>query len=159
MWKAIKGYENYRVSDKGEVQSNKSGSWKAMILANSLGYRRVGLSKDGKVKQFLVHVLVAEMFLGFKREKNMVVHHINHKRHDNRLENLEITSQRLNCRRNSEYSKQLTSRYLGVHFHKGSQKWCAKIDVGGKSVTLGYYSTELEAHNKYQTYVKENNIR
>lgn len=47
----IKGYENYRVSNFGNVQSKWSGKWKMMRpVLNSKGYYQVVLYKNGKAK-------------------------------------------------------------------------------------------------------------
>jgi len=56
------------------------------------------LRKDGYIllevhgQRFFEHRYVMEQFLGRKLETNETLHHINHDRSDNRLENLEIVS-------------------------------------------------------------------
>ena len=44
-----------------------------------------------------------------------------------------------------------TSRYKGVCWHKGPNKWIASIYRDGKRHHLGYYANEQEAANAYQT--------
>lgn len=56
--------------------------------ANSNGYERVTLCKNGKSKQFSVHRLVAYAFL--ENPKNFpIVNHINNVKNDNNVNNLE----------------------------------------------------------------------
>lgn len=60
VWKKIDGYDNYWISNTGQVKS------KFTILKTEVtdkGYLRVDLCKDGKRKHFRVHRLVAIAFL------------------------------------------------------------------------------------------------
>jgi hypothetical protein len=96
MWKDIEGYEGYyQISDIGEVKSlpkeHRYGLKTEKILkpkGDKDGYYRVSLCKNGKVKDFKIHRLVAINFIDNPINKP-TVNHINGKRNDNRLENLE----------------------------------------------------------------------
>lgn len=101
IWKPVVGYEGlYRVSSIGNVYSEikdvptKWGSsFKrgGIVLKSSLdadGYERVRLYKNQKSKTVQVHRLVAMAFID-KVEGKDQVNHMNGKRNDNRLENLE----------------------------------------------------------------------
>lgn len=107
-WKAVVGYEGlYEVSDFGNVRSlNYMKTWKVNVLkpGNCHGYLRVKLSKDGKTKDFLVHRLVYEAFRG-AIPKGLTVDHVNGDKSDNRLENLQLLTQRDNARKSN--NKQL----------------------------------------------------
>jgi hypothetical protein len=48
-------------------------------------------------------------------------------------------------------SKEYSSKYKGVCWNKIANKWKSKITIKGKSIHLGYFSNELEAHRAYQT--------
>lgn len=65
-WRWVKKYKGlYRVSTHGDVKSKKYG--KSRILKPGVttdGHLQVWLSKNGKVKGFLVHRLVLEAFVG-----------------------------------------------------------------------------------------------
>lgn len=94
-WKKIDGYDNYSVSSEGRVRNDKT----LRILKvgyNKDGYLNVKLWKNGKEKNFLVHRLVAIMFLP-NPENKPCVDHINCVRDDNRVENLRWSSQKDNC--------------------------------------------------------------
>lgn len=85
-WKVITGYDNYEVSTEGNVRNVKTGR----ILKsrdNDGGYLFVSLYKNGKGKNFKVHRLVANAFIPNPNNYD-TVDHINHNRHDNRVENL-----------------------------------------------------------------------
>lgn len=100
-WKPVNGYEGlYEISNIGRVKSLKkwrrtginSGYFQnEMILkqdCNYLGYMKIDFRKDGVRKGFLVHRVVAEMFIP-NLENKPQVNHINGIKTDNRIENLE----------------------------------------------------------------------
>ena len=64
-------------------------------LSLSHGYPVAGLSRNGVVTQFLVHRVLVETFIG-QIPNMMTVNHKNGVRNDNRLDNLEIATQREN---------------------------------------------------------------
>ena len=86
-WKVIRDYDNYEVSDEGEVRNRKTGRVLKTGYASS-GYRKVNLSTGNVVKNALVHRLVADNFLPNPGNKN-VVNHIDGDKSNNRLANLE----------------------------------------------------------------------
>ena len=96
VWKDIKGYEGYyQVSSLGRVRSLDRIGFDGRVLKGRLfkpsltyaGYQVVGAHRDGKQKQLRIHRLVAEAFIP-NPENKPEVHHINHIRDDNRVENL-----------------------------------------------------------------------
>ena len=100
MYKAIKGYEGiYEVNEFGQVRSVdrivecKDGSIRKyngkdlQLNMNKAGYAVVILSKNGISKTLGVHRLVAGSFLP-NPDNLPQVHHINHDRNDNRVQNL-----------------------------------------------------------------------
>jgi len=151
VFKKIKGYEGlYEVSDFGRVKSLRFG--KERILkggVDSNGYLTVTLWKDSKQKTNKIHQLVAVAFLdhitcGFK----LVVNHIDFNKQNNNVDNLEIVTSRQNL--NQKHRKS-SSKFTGVSWYKQSKKWKAQIDINGKKKHLGYFVSELDASNAYQT--------
>lgn len=87
-WKDIKGYEGkYKISNYGNVYS----FYKKDIMKfdeNHKGYWVIGLSKNNKRKNFLVHRLVAEAFIENPQNKSQV-NHIDCNKKNNDVSNLE----------------------------------------------------------------------
>jgi len=150
IWKDVKGYEGlYRVSNLGRVLSN------IKILKPAVspqGYLIVNLSKQSKAKVITIHQLMAIAFLGHTPcGHKIVVDHINNVKTDNRLENLQIITQRENLSKDKTGG---TSEYTGVFWIKKCKKWLAAISINGKAKHLGHFKTELEAHEAYQNALK-----
>ena len=97
MWKTIEGYNDYKISKNGQVMSFKRG--KEKILKQHFDSRKqyliINLCKEGSVKSFLVHILVAVTFLGNK-ESCYEVNHKNLDKTDNRVSNLEWVTRKEN---------------------------------------------------------------
>ena len=149
-WKTIEGFENYQVSNLGNVKSlNYNGTKKEKILKPNLdkfGYLRVNLYSNKKMKYFKIHQLVAIEFLNHIPNKiTLVVNHKNFIKTDNRLENLEIITSRENS--NKKHIKS-NSKYVGVTKH--CNKWRSQITINGKLKHLGLFNTEIEASLAYQ---------
>lgn len=159
-WKDIPGYEGlYQVSDMGNVRSldrivvssdGRVRKLKGYIIKQSIGstgYYYINLHNK-KRKLFKVHKLVAITFLnhipcGFI----LVVDHINNNKLDNRLENLQIISNRENSTKDRKGG---TSQYVGVSLDRSRNKWISYITIDGKRKYLGRYDSEYDAHISYQ---------
>tara|TARA_R110000851_G_scaffold133406_1_gene268287 strand:- start:373 stop:867 length:495 start_codon:yes stop_codon:yes gene_type:complete len=152
IWKDVIGYEGvYEVSNLGNVKSlARKGVREDKILkpnADSQGYLKVGLSSSGKLKIVRIHQLVAVAFLNHTPSGNkLVVDHKNNIGTDNRLENLQIITNR----ENTSKDKKGTSKYAGVYWSKQSKKWRAQITINGKMKHLGLFTDELKASEAYQ---------
>lgn len=102
IWKPIAGYDGlYSVSSFGRVRRDSVGYNvpAGKILAggkDERGYQLVNLWKDGKGHTLKVHKLVATMFLGIAPE-GLQVNHIDGKKSNNRVENLEYVTCKENC--------------------------------------------------------------
>ena len=90
IWCPIKGYENiYEVSDKGRVKSLKFGKERILKLGITTdGYLMVKLLKNGEMKPYRVHRLVAQTFIP-NPDNLPQVNHIDENPSNNKVENLE----------------------------------------------------------------------
>tara|TARA_R110002049_G_scaffold86879_1_gene220629 strand:- start:3004 stop:3534 length:531 start_codon:yes stop_codon:yes gene_type:complete len=152
IWADIEGFEGiYQVSNMGRVKSlARKGKRFSHILRNRTNkkYYQVGLCERGEMTNRKVHQLVAVAFLNhIPCGMDLVVHHIDNDRSNNKLENLEITTNRRNC---SVDKKNKTSQYTGVCYVANRSKFKASIWIDSKTKHLGYFTNELEASNKYQ---------
>lgn len=107
VWKKIKYYPNYEVSDLGNVRRIlKSGKTKTLkSVDNGNGYMRLNLYKNGKQAKHYIHRLVANAFLSNKNQLPEV-HHIDHDKTNNTLKNLEwVSSEENNSHKVVHYRK------------------------------------------------------
>lgn len=89
-WKKINGYEQYSVSDKGRVRNDRNGYiLKPVVRSSTCDYLNVLLPQgSGKYIHKNVHALVAEAFIG-ERKDGLVVNHKDGNKHNNCADNLE----------------------------------------------------------------------
>lgn len=86
-WKTIPNYEDYSISNWGNVYSHK----RKRILKptnTTKGYIQVHLSKNGSVVNAPIHRLVAQNFIDNPDNKPQV-NHIDGNKRNNRVDNLE----------------------------------------------------------------------
>lgn len=144
IWKPIKGFAGYQVSNLGRVRTyNKvtytahhgARHWRNRILAQKLrkdNCLQVNLWHNGKPITYYVHRLVAEAFLG-EASSDMTVNHKDGNRQNNHVDNLEWLSRADNIRHgfdNDFYS---------------TQKCCELINMDGKI----YYFQSLSQASKF----------
>ena len=118
IWKEIKDYSNYMVSNMGRVKSlnyMRTGREKILILkkaGRNKKYFNIILYKDGKPKTFKVHRLVAEAFIP-NPENYPCVNHKDENPSNNCVSNLEFCSYEYNNNygtRNKKVSDTLKQR-------------------------------------------------
>jgi hypothetical protein len=142
-FKNIEGFENYSVSDHGNVRNNKTG--KNLKGRDKHGYFQVVLMKNKRRFDKVIHKLVAAAFL-LNPENKKCVDHIDNNKQNNNLINLRFATVKENNQNRSISSKN-TSGTKGVSWHKRSMKWTANITINGKLIHLGSFINKDEAIN------------
>lgn len=123
-WKTVvidgEVFEDYEVSNTGKVRSFKHGKIKEMKLCKDKnGYLRIGLRKKNKKKLYMVHRLVAFVFIENDDPINKTqVNHIDENKQNNNIENLEWCSPKYNVnygtcqeRRSKKVSETMKKKY------------------------------------------------
>ena len=153
IWDYPPGYNNYKVSSKGQVWSTGSGKILKPRIRND-GYYQVFLYKDRKRKGHLVHNLVANTFYFAEDYAGYQIDHVDRDKGNNNLLNLRFCTGSENCR-NRAVRSDSASGLKGVHFDKKHKKWRAYISADKKRKYLGYFETKEEAYNAYKRASKE----
>lgn len=146
-WKPVRDYEDlYHVSNHGRIRSFHARSKGAEVFPgmNEKGYKFMPLSRGGKLKNKRIARLVAEAFLP-DWDEALEVDHINGIKTDNMASNLRMITHRQNCRSFTTTKRGATSKYRGVSWYKRDCKWKVDIGVNGKSMHVGYFTSEVEA--------------
>lgn len=155
-FRQIEGFENYSVSNLGNVRNDKTGRILKPGL-NTQGYFQVDLCKDSKKKTYRINRLVGLAFID-NPDNLKEIDHINQIKTDNRIENLRWCS-RSNNQRNRKKWEGTSSKFLGVCWNNQKNKWRACIRLNCKEKHLGYFLTEEEAYEAWLKAVEENNLQ
>jgi hypothetical protein len=143
-YKIIKDFDNYEISNFGNVKNSITGKiLKPRIDSSS--YYKIDLYKDSKRFTKRIHKLVATTFLPNPFQK-LCVDHIDNNRLNNNVENLRYATIQENGM-NRKLSIKNTSGFKGVHFDKKSKKWRSQIKINGKTQHLGYFEKIEDAVN------------
>ena len=152
LFKRIDGFDNYLVSNFGNIKNSKTNKI-LKLINNSEGYKVINLFKNKKVKMFRVHRLVAIAFLENPNNKPKV-DHIDNNPANNNVKNLRwATSSDNSCNRGKQ--KNNTTGFKGVSFDKHAKKYQAYININGKKKSLGYFKNVEDASKAYEAKAKE----
>jgi hypothetical protein len=107
-WKVA--VENYEVSSFGNVRrkllNGKTRNLKCSLLNRGKGYKYFQLTRDGKRHNYLVHHLVAKMFIG-EREEGLVIDHVDRNSLNNHMNNLRYVSQLENSQNREDFREDI----------------------------------------------------
>lgn len=150
VWKTVKDYPNYKISNRGELKYLRAGKWyKKHLKPNDDGYVRVTLHKDRSSKHFRMANLVISHFTDLKVGKDQVIDHIDCVPHHNWVTNLQVISRKENTQRANLYSYGLK---LGTRIGKSF------TDLDSLAIVLNAIETgELEQKDISQ-FIKENSV-
>lgn len=103
-WKPVKGYEGlYEASNLGNIRSLARATTSGKVLKQHTnarnGYKYVNLSRNNQRATKRVHILIVEAFTDYVShgfDPNAVIDHIDGDKTNNRLDNLQVVTQKEN---------------------------------------------------------------
>ena len=139
---SIPDCQDYYINRHGVVLSKRQTKDRIMKQPiNNTGYRRLNFKINKNVKSFLVHRILAKMFIPNPNNYEFV-DHINRNRLDNRLENLRWCS-RMENNQNMSIRKTNKSGYKHISWVTKKERWCVRI-VRNKKKLCGHTFIKLE---------------
>lgn len=112
IWKKIDGYNDYFISNLGNLKSIKFGKDRYMALTEDKdGYLKAKLYKNGKCKDAYIHRLVAKTFIE-NPNNYKIVNHIDESKQNNKVENLEWCTSKYNNNYGTRYFKNNRKKYI-----------------------------------------------
>ena len=117
----IEGYENYLLYDDGKVSSKRFKNRFLKQWDNHSGYKNIGLCKNGKIKTFRIHRLVALHYIP-NPENKLEVDHLDRDPSNNHVSNLRWVT-RLENNQNKGNNKTNTSGVKNISYSKKRTKW------------------------------------
>ena len=153
---SIKDYENYIIFEDGKVINTDTGI--EMKPKIDKGYYRIGLRKDGKRKDFLIHRLIALSFIPNPDNKPFI-DHINRDRKDNRIENLRWAT-RIENSRNQSCKSNTGKQFISKKINKTSkQGFYYRFQIQRPELKIDYTNKDLEPVIEFRNkFCAENNI-
>ena len=149
IWKDVPGYENYMISNLGNVKSlnyNHTDREHLLSPGNCNGYLRVNLCKNGVKKYFLVHRLVYSTFVG-EIPEGCEINHINENKTDNRLCNIEAISHKANINWGTGIARSAAAQKN----HPQKSKVVEAIDKVTGRVVFTFPSTQEAGRNGFSS--------
>jgi hypothetical protein len=121
------------------------------------GYVMVRLCKDGIGKNYKTHRLVAELFIPKpNNDTNLEVDHIDQDKTNNIVSNLRWVTPQQNMWNRNKRMTPSSSRYIGVTYHKRSNKWSSRIVRNdGSRNHIGMFHNEKDAARAYNDKARE----
>ena len=133
IWKDIPEYEGlYQVSNMGRVKSlkyNRSGKEKILKFGKTKnGYLYVNLYKDGKVKHYDIHRLVASTFIP-NPDNLSEVNHKDENKENNHVDNLEFCNHTYNINYGT-CKKRISKAHKGKHHTEETKQKMSVLKKG-----------------------------
>ena len=125
----------------GFLRTRKRKGRRWVTSPGTNGYLKIrGDGKDSKA--FACHRIV--WLLHYKQWPKGEIDHINRNRADNRIENLRDVPKHVNVSNRPD-----AASMTGTTWHPEKRKWKAKIQNKNKHIHIGYFNTQIEAHEAY----------
>ena len=164
-WSKIRGIENYEISNLNNIRSIDrtifAGNSVRLIKGKLMrlgtlkkGYRTITLCENGKIRNYLLHQLIA---LNAFENYNPAVDHIDHidrNVNNNSIDNLRVVTNRMN----HQNRKDMSATGTGIYFEKN--KYTVRIWNKDRFEYLGRYVDIEDAqivHNEALMLIENNN--
>ena len=118
----------------------------------SMGYIRIKIDRKAVFAHRLAWLYVYGYF------PKQIIDHVNQIKDDNRIKNLRKSSALQNAHNISHKKTISKSGFRGVSWHKRCKKYCARIRVNNKTISLGYFNNPESAHKAYLEAAKKYHI-
>lgn len=126
--------------------------WKSVNIKNQVkigqkagytsGRKYLYLELDNKT--YSLHRLA--WFYTYKTWPKWDIDHINGNTLDNSINNLRDVPTRANCQNRKTHRE---GKLVGAHYVKTNNKWKSRIQINGKTIQIGTFNTQQEAHEAY----------
>ena len=130
IWQAIEGYDNYQISNYGNVKNITTGKLLKTRVNNSTGYVIVDIRSYGQRKTFSIHRLVAMAFIpnedGFPQ-----VNHKDENKQNNHVDNLEWCTSKYNVNYGSHNERMRETKRLNSRAYTDKERKRMSERVGG----------------------------
>jgi len=133
IWKPLYGFKHWEISNQGRIRK----TFTPKPYVNDVGYAVANLSQGGAARKVSLHRAVWEMFVD-EIPADMVINHKNGIKTDNRIENLELVTNRENI---EHYKRELLT-YRGEKNHM-SKLTEEKVRAIRKRKKLGVSTLQL----------------
>lgn len=141
-WREVQGYEGlYQISNLGRV---KRGNRIKNNTVTPLNYQRTRLCKDGKVKNYFIHRLVAQAFIP-NPNNYPIVNHKDENPSNNSVDNLEWCT----VKYNTNYGTGIERRALLQRNQKATAKKVLQLSLNGEIIKEWPSTKEIERELKY----------
>lgn len=125
IWKSITHYRDYQISNLGRVRSLPKQFRRFLKIIKPMidkaGYYRITLWKNSEYKRFLIHRLVAEMFVSNNKNKP-TVNHLDNNPSNNIFNNLEWCTQSENMLHAFRTKSKVMPKGEDCYGHKVTEK-------------------------------------
>jgi len=135
----------FRINEVGELMKLlKNKQWAVVDCKSNRpdGYCSIRF----KESTILYHTVVWILINGSIDDKTLVLLHIDGDKLNNNIENLKLTTKRESLQNQTCH---MNGKFAGAYFSKLKNKWRANIRINNKLIHLGFYNSELEAHQIY----------